>query len=176
MANMQKLMKDNKWSLYCSLCGKNVFLHPLDYFMVKDKIWKKICHNDYITPERVLCRHCTEQILGRKLVDEDFTDAPINYKYKEDNTRELANKIYDYDDSNQQLQIIMDKLKKEGYDIEVQPNGYVYQINNVYNLQGITISTSPVDYRISFWQDDKDIQLAVKSIDAIYNFITKLTW
>lgn len=78
---MQELMKKNNWSLHCNLCGKDVFKDPLDYFMVKDEIWDKICDNDYIDSNYVLCRHCAEEILGRKFNNYDFTNAPINYIY-----------------------------------------------------------------------------------------------
>lgn len=176
MANMQKLMKENDWALHCSICGKNVFLHPLDYFMVKDKIWNKVCNNDYISSERVLCRECTEKILGRELTNKDFTDAPINYEYIDEHTYELKNKIYNYYDREFNLKLIMDKLKQKGYDIQKQPNKNVWQINNINNLRAITVSISPIDYHISFWQDDTSVQMAVKSVDILYNFISNLTW
>ena len=94
MANMQELMKKNNWSLHCNLCGKDVFKYPLDYFMVKDEIWNEICDNDYVSSDYVLCRHCAEEILGRELTDEDFTNAPVNYKYCCDGTIILNNKYY----------------------------------------------------------------------------------
>ena len=94
MADMQKLSKKNKWSLHCNFCGKDVFKDPLDYYMVKNKIWNEICDNDYVSPTYVLCRHCAEEILGREFVDDDFTDAPVNYKYLGDETRVLKNTYY----------------------------------------------------------------------------------
>lgn len=94
MANMRELLKKNGWSLHCNLCGKDVFKHPLDYFMLKDKIWNKITNNDYISQTHVLCRHCAEEILGREFVDEDFINAPINYEYFDDGTKVLKNQLY----------------------------------------------------------------------------------
>lgn len=94
MADMLALMRKNNWALHCNLCGKNVFEHPLDYFMVKDKVWREVVNNDYVTTHSVLCRHCVEEILGRKLEDKDFTDAPVNYDYSNDGKRILKNRIY----------------------------------------------------------------------------------
>ena len=99
MANMQELMQKNHWSLHCNLCGKNVFEHPLDYYMLKDEIWDKITDNNYISRTSVLCRDCAEQILGRKFQDEDFIDAPVNYDYI-DNERILKNQIYKLEKKN----------------------------------------------------------------------------
>lgn len=94
MSNMQELFKKNNWSLHCNLCGRDVFKHPLDYYMLKDKIWKEITDNCYVSSTSVLCRNCAEQILGRKFVDEDFTDAPVNYVYKDDNNCVLKNQVF----------------------------------------------------------------------------------
>ena len=74
-------------------------------------------------------------------------------------------------------------LRKDGF--KVLKNPYrkgLYQIQDIVNLEGITFSESPVDYRISFWQKDEDIdrmvgvQMAVKKPEDIYNFIKALTW
>ena len=71
---------------------------------------------------------------------------------------------------------LIKKLKDDGFDIELQENGYVYQINNVANLDGITISESIMDYRISLWQNDVNVQTAMKTPESIYNFITNITF
>ena len=97
MSDMQKLSKKNNWSLHCNFCGKDVFKNPLDYFMVKDKIWKEICDNDYVSPTHVLCRYCAEEVLGREFVDEDFINAPINYEYLDNDTKILKNKYYKWE-------------------------------------------------------------------------------
>ena len=94
MADMQKLSKKNKWSLHCNFCGKDVFKDPLDYYMVKNKIWNEICDNDYVSPTHILCRHCAEEILGRQFIDDDFIDAPVNYEYLDDGTKILKNEYY----------------------------------------------------------------------------------
>lgn len=93
MTDMLALMRKNNWSLHCDLCGKNVFEDPLDYFALKDEVWDQVTDNDYISDSSVLCRDCVEQILGRKLQNEDFADAPVNYEY-DDDTRILKNEIY----------------------------------------------------------------------------------
>ena len=98
MANMQELRKKNHWSLHCNFCGKDVFWHPLDYFMLKEDVWQQVCNNDYVSPNHVLCRHCVEEILGRKLTNADFTDAPINYEYDKADNKILKNDIYVYDE------------------------------------------------------------------------------
>jgi len=97
MIDMQALRAKNDWALHCNFCGKNVFEHPLDYFMIKDEIWKQVCDNDYVDTNFVLCRHCVEEILGRKLTNDDFIDAPINYDYDENGNKKLKNDIYTYD-------------------------------------------------------------------------------
>ena len=104
---MQKLSKKNKWSLHCNFCGKDVFKDPLDYYMVKNKIWNEICDNDYVSPTHILCRHCAEEILGREFIDNDFTDINVeewsdhsevatlgNYEYLDDGTKILKDEYY----------------------------------------------------------------------------------
>lgn len=76
--DIRELFKSERWSVHCNLCGKDVFKEPNDYFMVKDAIWDEVCDNDYISPTYILCKSCTEKILGRKLTREDYTDAPVN--------------------------------------------------------------------------------------------------
>ena len=94
MSNMQELFKKNNWSLHCNLCGRDVFKHPLDYYMLKDEIWNEICNNDYVSPTHILCRDCAEEILGRQFIDDDFTDAPVNYEHLDDGTKILKNEYY----------------------------------------------------------------------------------
>lgn len=68
------------------------------------------------------------------------------------------------------------KLKEDGFNVSLQDNGYVYQINKVANLDGITLSESPSDYRVSFWQDGEGVQTAVKDLDVLYAFIKNITF
>lgn len=81
---------------------------------------------------------------------------------------------------------LIKKLKKDGYEVFENPDHKgLYQINDIANLVGVTFSQSPVDYRISFWQAEEDIdgmdkmvnvQTAVKTVDALYTIIINLTW
>lgn len=59
-------------SLHCNGCGKDVFENKEDYFMLKDEIWQEVCKSDYVSIYNVLCKDCTEKVLGRKLVKEDY--------------------------------------------------------------------------------------------------------
>lgn len=69
------------------------------------------------------------------------------------------------------------KLKEDGFDIKRQGTSYIWQINNVANLAGITLSQSPVDIHIGLWQDDvENVQTGLKTAQDAYNFITNLTW
>lgn len=74
---------DSTGSLHCNRCGKNVFINPKDYFMLKDEIWKEACNNKYWSLDSVLCKQCTEDLLERELQDTDYTDAPVNSFLKE---------------------------------------------------------------------------------------------
>lgn len=74
------------------------------------------------------------------------------------------------------LKGLVNKLKRDGYNIELQDNGYVYQINNVANLDAITLSESPFDYRISFWQGKDNVQTAVDDVNVLYRFIKSITF
>jgi len=55
--------------LFCVDCQSEDFI----YFMVTNEIWKIIKGKSSI-----LCIHCVEKRLGRKLTINDFTDASIN--------------------------------------------------------------------------------------------------
>lgn len=81
--------EDNPHGLYCNTCGKSVFDDPLDYYMLKDKVWKEICDKGILSPHRIICKKCGEKFLGRKFTPEDMTDAPVNYFYNDDGTRIL---------------------------------------------------------------------------------------
>ena len=58
--------------LHCNCCGKDVFKHKGDYFMLKQEVWQKITENPYINETYILCRKCAERALGRKFTKEDF--------------------------------------------------------------------------------------------------------
>ena len=91
---MQKLSKKNKWSLHCNFCGNAASHAPSDHHMVQHQLWNEICDNDYVNPTHILCRHCAEEILGREFIDNDFTDAPVNYEYLDDRTKILKDEYY----------------------------------------------------------------------------------
>lgn len=58
--------------LHCNTCGKNVFKHPRDYFHLKPKVWKEASKTPVTSPSMVLCKKCTERLLGRKLTKDDY--------------------------------------------------------------------------------------------------------
>lgn len=58
--------------LHCTTCGKNVFKHKGDFFMLKPEIWEKAATSPITSPRMVLCRKCTERLLGRKLQASDY--------------------------------------------------------------------------------------------------------
>lgn len=63
----------NWWvGLHCNACGKNVFKHPYDYFFVRKEVWEEACKNGQVSPTNILCKKCTERMLGRKLTEKDF--------------------------------------------------------------------------------------------------------
>ena len=58
--------------LHCNACGKNVFKHKRDYFHLKPKIWEQASRTPVTSPSMVLCKKCTERLLGRKLTKDDY--------------------------------------------------------------------------------------------------------
>lgn len=58
--------------VHCHHCGKNVFKHKGDYFLLKPEVWAKVVANPYTNTNHILCKHCTERLLGRKLRPEDY--------------------------------------------------------------------------------------------------------
>lgn len=47
-----------------------------EWYLVRDEIWKAASGNR--EPPRILCVHCLEQRIGRRLIPGDFADLPIN--------------------------------------------------------------------------------------------------
>lgn len=72
------LVMDARDSLHCNGCGRDVLVDRNDYFMLKDEVWAQICENGHVSPDHVLCRHCCERNLGRRLVNDDLADVPLN--------------------------------------------------------------------------------------------------
>lgn len=58
--------------LHCNTCGKNVFKHRRDYFHLKPEIWEQASKTPVTSPDMVLCKKCTERLLGRELTKDDY--------------------------------------------------------------------------------------------------------
>lgn len=71
--------KDKYWwvGMHCNACGKNVFKHAGDYFMLKPEVWKQATNTPYTSTKWVLCKKCTERLLGRKLQPEDYAEYGV---------------------------------------------------------------------------------------------------
>ena len=61
---------------YCADCGTP----SPNLFMVHKVLW-----NLHGNGKGILCRHCFSKRMGRPVVREDLTDAPINYIWQENN-------------------------------------------------------------------------------------------
>jgi len=61
-------MDDPDWDCLDCQCDTH-----LEYYMVKDKLWKK-----YGAGEAMLCIGCLEVRMSRQLEPNDFTNYPIN--------------------------------------------------------------------------------------------------
>ena len=71
--------------VHCHHCGKDVFKHKGDYFILKPEIWDQVVANPYTNFHHILCKKCTERLLGRKLRPEDYfveDEDPNNGNYK----------------------------------------------------------------------------------------------
>lgn len=68
--------------LHCNTCGKNVFRGRGDFFMLKHEIWKKATDTPFTSERMVLCKKCTERLLGRKLTKDDYA-VPETFEEKE---------------------------------------------------------------------------------------------
>lgn len=58
---------------YCLKCSVNT-LDNDEYYMIKDEIWLAVNPDD----DGMMCIGCVEEVLGRELAPEDFTDCPLN--------------------------------------------------------------------------------------------------
>lgn len=81
----------NWWvGLHCNACGKNVFKHKGDYFFVKNKVWKEACKKGQVSSNSILCKRCTERMLGRKLTKNDYySDKELEEMHKYDILKEV---------------------------------------------------------------------------------------
>lgn len=64
------MKKELDWS--CRQCGKNT-KNDIDFYMVKNEIWKKYSNN-----KRILCWSCLEHNMGRKITKRDLTSCLLN--------------------------------------------------------------------------------------------------
>lgn len=58
--------------VHCNHCGRDVFKRKADYFMLKPEVWEKVVDNPYTSTYHILCKRCTERLLGRKLTQDDY--------------------------------------------------------------------------------------------------------
>ena len=58
---------------FCMDCGKDCFIHPIDYYMLRHELWKTI--NPQV--KGMLCMDCVEGRLGRKLIKSDILICPL---------------------------------------------------------------------------------------------------
>ena len=61
----------------CMDCGKNTFKDPVDYYMLKDKVWLSINPKDL----GMLCMDCCEKRLGRKIVKADILPCVLTEEH-----------------------------------------------------------------------------------------------
>ncbi len=59
-----------------------------EYYMVYNNIWKQAKGG-----RGLLCIGCLESRLGRQLYEDDFTDAPINFMFREQSTQRLLDAL-----------------------------------------------------------------------------------
>jgi hypothetical protein len=75
-----KPWKRSRW--HCRKCG----VHTGDireYYMLRDEIWQRVVERWKIPADEYgaiggLCIGCFEQLLGRRLTKQDFTDCEVN--------------------------------------------------------------------------------------------------
>lgn len=77
----------------CVDCGVSTF-HG-QYYMVHDHLWQQ-AGMEY--DGGMLCILCLESRLGRLLVREDFTSAPVNYMFFSKNTERFPDGLTTYDE------------------------------------------------------------------------------
>ena len=62
---------------WCALCRVDT-LAIREFYMVEDEVWDAAVGPDSFIRGSYLCIGCLELRLGRRLVPDDFTDAPLN--------------------------------------------------------------------------------------------------
>lgn len=65
--------KSQKIDSCCHSCGKNCFLNPKDYYMLKDEVWREI----HPKIAGMLCMDCVEIKLGRPINQNDILICPL---------------------------------------------------------------------------------------------------
>lgn len=58
--------------MHCTTCGRDVFKRKGDYFMLKPEVWEQVVDTPYTSTRMVICKKCTERLLGRKLTKDDY--------------------------------------------------------------------------------------------------------
>ena len=61
-------------SKYCIDCNKDTFVGDEDYYMFSFEVWKSITKED--GGNYMLCWHCAEIRLGRKIINSDLMLCP----------------------------------------------------------------------------------------------------
>ena len=61
----------------CMDCGISTFHDDKNYYMLNNDLWKSIVPNI----DGMLCIHCVEERLGRKVKYDDFSDVPLNHHW-----------------------------------------------------------------------------------------------
>ena len=64
----------------CIDCGTNTLTENYGYYMVRNALWEQA---GMTTHGGMLCFACLEARIGRPLTIADFTDAPVNWRYRE---------------------------------------------------------------------------------------------
>lgn len=65
----------------CIICKKDPFILG-QYFMVHNELWNSICSNNNLSKRSLICKDCFEQLLGRRLREDDLTNCSLNNDYK----------------------------------------------------------------------------------------------
>jgi len=66
----------------CLDCGKNTFEHPDDYYILRNRLWRRLVPRDQ--RHGMICRACIERRVGRSLTQDDFRKATDDESAPED--------------------------------------------------------------------------------------------
>jgi hypothetical protein len=87
MGKPAKPWKRSRW--HCRKCGVHT---GSEYYMLHDEVWQRVVDRWNIPTDEygdigMICVSCFEQLLGRRLTREDFTDCEVNRLDASWNTR-----------------------------------------------------------------------------------------